>query len=513
MAMGAQNPLPSQGYRLYKRNVVLPAHVAGAVVGFRPGFGYYAKVPGMGLPAGPGRLPGGRTTGAAAGAGLSPLDQLNIMQIKSLLTPAAMQTSATQQAIDAIKLQTNAVTDAYAAQQDELRRRQERAAGFAQALASQGKSDAGEIADLYRGAADRLRGYGQGLTGDVAAAEQAQTEKTNAAIQGVLGRLGTGTANAASPDAIRNAAQMAGINPQGSSLEAQAVSAAAQALYDAKARAQGVQDISTGYDQQLGDLDAQIAQKKAEIAATAPELRRSALQDLQTLQNQKIATVMQGIALGNTLSNSKSDRAYKAALAAAAGKRTTATPTPRAFQHTTIAGHGVTFNPNTGKYTDQNGNPIPQATIDKWVKQAGAGGGTGKGRAPKGWQSKTINGVTVDFNPNTGTYYLPGDHSTPLTSDDLKALQTDKHITAQEITQFRAQATRGIQRELTKDKKAMPAVILNALVAAGVPHWIAWWALRKEAANHPDSEAWKNVLKKNWARSLPPATDTKGVGA
>jgi hypothetical protein len=170
------------------------------------------------------------------------------------------------------------------------------------------------------------------------------------------------------------------------------------------------------------------------------------------------------------------------------------------LQHTTVGKHPVAFDPNPGGgYLDPvTLKPIPQPTIDKWVKEAQAASG-GKGGS-KGWQQKTLNGTTVVFNPNDGNTYLPEDRTHPLSSTDIAKL---KSTSAADVQQFRAQAHLGIQSvlqgtaKIKANPKAKPEDILRLLVAQGIPNWIAVRSLLAEAANHKGQDAWTNFVT-NW---------------
>ena len=103
-----------------------------------------------------------------------------------------LRTSSSQSVADQIAAGIAANNAGIAAQNTQLGNQAQRAQGFALALAQATKPNPDQIQGYYQEAADRLRGYGTGLTGAVAADQQAETDATRAAVDAGNRRARTG---------------------------------------------------------------------------------------------------------------------------------------------------------------------------------------------------------------------------------------------------------------------------------------------------------------------------------
>jgi hypothetical protein len=138
------------------------------------------------------------------------------------------------------------------------------------------------------------------------------------------------------------------------------------------------------------------------------------------------------------------------------------------------------------------GKGTPNARLVPLPKPASKGPGSTK------MQSKTINGKTVLFDPVSGNYYAPGNTKTPI---DPNAIKAPPKLTPDKVRTYRNQASLDVAASVKAHSDAQPKDLYRALVGKGTPSWIAVWALRQEAKNHPDKKGWQNVLKRGWATS------------
>lgn len=141
---------------------------------------------------------------------------------------------------------------------------------------------------------------------------------------------------------------------------------------------------------------------------------------------------------------------------------------PAAMQHTSVGTHAVTYDPNTGGYYfPGTQTPIPQSTLDQWAKSAQK---KAAAVAPPSQQHVTLpDGTVVNYNPKTGKYIDPA--TGKVVDPNQHKTPAKKPPSAQQEQQWHAQALNGAAD--AKKKKMTPVAALNALVAKGIPRWIA----------------------------------------
>jgi hypothetical protein len=211
--------------------------------------------------------------------------------------------SAPGQAKGDVKSQIDAALAGYrattkAAQQQAMQQ-STRAQGFATALAKLSAPSAEQTAATYNEAADRMRAFGTGLTGQVQAAQQAeaaQTAQDVARSTGGLGRL-----VGYDPEAARNAAQYSGVVIPGQSLVEQAANAKTEQRWLNAANAAGIGTIAEQYRQKTVDLQNKLAEQRAALEAQRPKLYSEALTARQTAARNNLSTLIQAQYLGSSL--------------------------------------------------------------------------------------------------------------------------------------------------------------------------------------------------------------------
>jgi hypothetical protein len=428
-----------------------------------------------------------RARSAKAGVPVSaqnPLQQVINTYPGFVQSPKQMQIAAHQAVADTIKQTLAANQAAQAAQQAQYETQAKRAQGYAEALASLTTPQADVIKSAYTDAADRLRAYGTGLTGAVADAQRAEAERTAQHVADITGGLSGGPIGY-DPNALRNAAQMAGVVIPGRSLEEQAANAISQAGFARAGQVGQIGQIAQEYLAKKADLGTQLAAKEAELRATAPSLFRQEYASRQQQGRSNLATLLSAIALENQQAGTGSlINTRTAGLTGAYRGRPTV---------------GNWFNPKSGRIEKIPAGGViagrgQQAHVTFPGKVAAAKG-KAKGAATR-MQSKTINGKTVLFDPVSGHYYAPGDTKTPI---DPNAIKAPPKLTPDKVRTYRAKATSGVAKMLQADAKTRPAAIYTGGVSTGIPGWIMAAALRAEARNHPKDPAWANVLKPGWA--------------
>lgn len=435
---------------------------------------------------------------AVAAAPVSPLQSIVAAYQASIPTQAQLGTRSSQAVADAIAQGIAANKAGIAAQNTQLTNQADRAQGFALALAKATAPNPDQIGGFYREAADRLRGYGTGLTGAVAADQQAQAEATKAAVERVTG--GAGVTSGYDPNAIRNAAQMSGVVIPGSSLESQAAAAAAQAQYGRAASTANIGQIAQDYIAKQNDLRAGVTAANAALEAQRPQLYRQELASETTQSRQDIATLLSALGLMNTQAGTQSLVTSRGA--ATTGKLPgTNKPTP-----------GNWTNPDTGLIekipsgsTIKNVNgtltPVPinskvvtTGGVDKIVPIKPPAGSKASGTSHL--QQKTTKGGDIYlFDPATGSSYMPGDTKNPIDPNTLKGKSA---LTSDKLRTYKARVRSGMVKDLTADPKTLPAAIYAKGVAGGIPGWVVAQVIKAEAKNHKGQPAWDNVLKPGW---------------
>jgi hypothetical protein len=161
------------------------------------------------------------------------------------------------------------------------------------------------IADQYRQSADRLRGFGTGLTGAVEEAQRMQADKNAADVARVTGGLGS-VASYDIPN-MRNVAQMLGVVMPATSLEERALNSISSANATRASQVGGIGAIAQEYMQKGSDLDAEVAAKNAALQAQRPSLFNEALKSAQENARSNIATSIQARYLVDSLRKSGAD--------------------------------------------------------------------------------------------------------------------------------------------------------------------------------------------------------------
>lgn len=232
-------------------------------------------------------------------APVDPMASILTAYRQSILTPQALQTSTLKSVQDQINATIAANNAGVAGQNTQLGNQAQRAQGFALALAKATAPDPDQIKGFYQEAADRLRGYGTGLTGAVANDWTSQADTANADVARVTG--GLGESHGYDAGALRNAAQMSGVVIPGASLESQAAAAAANAGYARAASAGNIGLIAQQYLQKQNDLQTQLEAENAAVRAKQPELFASAYDTAQQRRNSSLAAMVQAEYLANTM--------------------------------------------------------------------------------------------------------------------------------------------------------------------------------------------------------------------
>jgi len=156
----------------------------------------------------------------------------------------------------------------------------------------------------YRQAAGDIANLGYGLTGAVHDVQQQQADK---AVADFAARGGLGTAPGSVDLAgATNAAAYLGATAPASNLYAEAANQAAAARYGTAINAEHVRNIAADYLQQAAQSQHELALQRTALEAKRPGLYDQALQDALTSRRQDLATVIQGLALQNTMAGTQS---------------------------------------------------------------------------------------------------------------------------------------------------------------------------------------------------------------
>jgi hypothetical protein len=211
-----------------------------------------------------------------------------------LLTPA-QQAAQAQSMINAkIKGALGQIEDTYSGARSDTADAAKRAQGYMQAFANMTATTPDQVASVYNDAADRLKGWGTGLTGAFQQAEESENAKAAAA----LAATGTKTSipvNDFDPAAMRNVLQYTGVVTPGKNLQEEAANAAAMARFQRAAGASQVESVAQDYLQKGTALDKEMAGKKAALLATEPDLYQQALSGLQTQGQQGWSTFLNAL--------------------------------------------------------------------------------------------------------------------------------------------------------------------------------------------------------------------------
>jgi hypothetical protein len=211
-----------------------------------------------------------------------------------LLTPA-QQAAQAQSMINAkIKGALGQIEDTYSGARSDTADAAKRAQGYMQAFANMTATTPDQVASVYNDAADRLKGWGTGLTGAFQQAEESENAKAAAA----LAATGTKTSipvNDFDPAAMRNVLQYTGVVTPGKNLQEEAANAAAMARFQRAAGASQVESVAQDYLEKGRALDKEMAGKKAALLATEPDLYQQALSGLQTQGQQGWSTFINAL--------------------------------------------------------------------------------------------------------------------------------------------------------------------------------------------------------------------------
>jgi hypothetical protein len=239
-----------------------------------------------------------RAAGRAASAAADP-SGFALNQVQSgLLTPLQQNTQATNLTNATLKAQLAAIDAASSAQRTQTSNQADRAQGFALALAKLTAANPDAIAGEYRDTADRLKGYGTGLTGAVADAENtaANTTAQHLADQGLTQQVGS-----YDPASLRNSLQIANVVNPAKNLEGQAANAYAEAQFNRAAQSSQMGGIAQDYLQKLDALRTSDTAQKDALQAGRPAAFLQALSQIQGNQGSLLNTYIQGQYLQNSL--------------------------------------------------------------------------------------------------------------------------------------------------------------------------------------------------------------------
>lgn len=195
---------------------------------------------------------------------------------QTLMTPAQQAKTATTQVNANIGAQLGASNASSLAEQQQFKALQDRAQGFALAMASFADPTGQKAAADYTNAANTIGTLGTGLTGAVATDQQQALDAAKAGVAQTLN--GQGQVTAYDPAGLRSTNQLTGVTIPGSTLAEQAANAAIAA------RGQGLQDagqvglIAKDYASQAMQALNQRAAERASIIAQRPDLYQTAIQ-------------------------------------------------------------------------------------------------------------------------------------------------------------------------------------------------------------------------------------------
>jgi hypothetical protein len=208
----------------------------------------------------------------------------------TLLTPAQQSAQVAKQVNTGLSAALAQIASSYRASQQQTSNQATRAQGYAQALANMTATAPNQIADIYNQAAERLKGWGTGLTGAYAEAEQQANDRATAALAATGTPTATATGNlpvsSYDPAALRNVLQYTGVVAPGKNLQEEAANAAALARFQRASDVSQVGAIAQDYLQKGQALAAEMAGKKADLLATRPELIEKAAAELRSQTGQ-----------------------------------------------------------------------------------------------------------------------------------------------------------------------------------------------------------------------------------
>jgi hypothetical protein len=209
-----------------------------------------------------------RTRAKRAAMHATPQAPAPMAAVTAALTP--------QQQVDAsIKASLAGMRASTSAEQAQSNAQAAQAQKYAVALANLTAGTPDAIKADYQQAADRLKGYGAGLTGATFDAQQAAAASVAQHLkdQGV-----TDTAPSTyDPAALRSTATMLGVTIPGTTLDEESLLAKHAAEADRAASVSRVGDIAQQYLAKTTDLQNQLAAKRTALEATRPQLLQSAL--------------------------------------------------------------------------------------------------------------------------------------------------------------------------------------------------------------------------------------------
>src|SRR5215831_5821658 len=236
------------------------------------------------------------STGSATGGGgkisinpiATPYDKILAQARANLQTPGQGANIANQQVSAQIDAALGASNASSKLEQQQFADLQNRAMGFASGLGDLLTREAPSVGQAYQNAANALGSYGTGLTGAVAADQQAVADKARAQVAGLIGEQNAGLVGGYDIPGLRSTAQYTGVTLPASDLGAQA--ATAVRLQNAAAT-QGYGEVAQtarDYAQQAIDALNQRAAERAKIIAQRPELYQTALQAQRDDRNQTL---------------------------------------------------------------------------------------------------------------------------------------------------------------------------------------------------------------------------------
>lgn len=243
--------------------------------------------------------------GGAAAAGTNPmLNRLLARYMGQLLTPAQMKTQATQSVNDQVTAALAGMRASTAAEQAAYTKQQQRAQGFALAMANLSGQNEASALQNYRQAAQDIQGLGTGLTGTVGQAQQQQADQAAAQINALT--QGRNTATGLDVPGMQNVAQYTGVTLPSADLYTQAASQAGLARYNTQANADRISQIATDYAQKWQDAQHTLTLNRQALEATRPGLYREAMNTLQSGSRQDMASLVSALTLQNTMAGTNS---------------------------------------------------------------------------------------------------------------------------------------------------------------------------------------------------------------
>lgn len=183
------------------------------------------------------------------------------------------------------------------AEQQVAENQAKRAQGFATSLANLTATAPSSVANEYTQAADRIRAYGTGLTGELGQQFQGSADAAAQHLANQGANVGGTTVGSYDPASLRNTLQYTGVVLPGTTLEQQAAGAKGFAQTQRRAQTAQIGNIAQQYRQKKLDMQHELALRAQALQATRPDLYQKALAGLQAAGTQNMATLVSALAL------------------------------------------------------------------------------------------------------------------------------------------------------------------------------------------------------------------------